>query len=118
MSDYEQLLNATIRHLEDLKKRGVQHVPLRADTWQLLQAAPAASKPVTPVEPRPRFASSSAPVRTPAPAEPTPSISSLASVTAEPVNMSAGKEAAFAQLRERALACVKCSHLASSRKNV
>src|SRR5262249_55940583 len=28
------------------------------------------------------------------------------------------KAAAFAELRERALACVKCAHLASSRKNV
>ena len=28
------------------------------------------------------------------------------------------KAAAFAELRERALACVKCPHLASSRKNV
>ena len=30
----------------------------------------------------------------------------------------AEKAAAFAALRERALACIKCSHLASSRKNV
>jgi DNA polymerase len=40
-----------------------------------------------------------------------------APATAPPLNREA-KAAAFAKLRERALACVKCSHLAASRKNV
>ena len=35
-----------------------------------------------------------------------------------PVSISAAKIAAFADLQARALACVKCPHLASSRKNV
>jgi len=68
-----------------------------------------------------------------APATPKPTI--VAATAAEPVDLALGlpgevratpstplspeaKAAAFADLRQRALACVKCPHLASSRKNV
>src|SRR5215831_17804606 len=79
---YEQLLGATIQHLEELKSRGTRHVVVSSETLVAL------TRPV---------AVQSASV--PAPDLP-------------------GRTAAFAALRERALACVKCPHLASSRKNV
>jgi DNA polymerase len=41
-----------------------------------------------------------------------------AAVPAAPALSPEAKAAAFAELRQRALACVKCSHLASSRQNV
>jgi DNA polymerase len=44
--------------------------------------------------------------------------STLASAPPLPVLTPEAKAAAFADLRQRALACVKCSHLASSRRNV
>jgi uracil-DNA glycosylase family 4 len=40
------------------------------------------------------------------------------SATPKPQLSAEAKSAAFAELRERALVCVKCEHLASSRKNV
>jgi len=135
MSDsYRQLLDATLQHVEGLKARGVRHLAVAPETLQAL-AAPiaAAAKPPTenlkpPAPPSaPSLApktetSSFAPVRKP-----------TASLEPKPVNapdpfagvphFSAGKlaglkTAAFAALRERALACVKCPNLASSRKNV
>ena len=33
---YEQLLDATIRHLEELKSRGVQHVAVAPETLRAL----------------------------------------------------------------------------------
>ena len=126
-ADYDQLLEATIQHLEDLKTRGVRHVAVTPETLRAL-AQPVKS-PVADF----RFAAEKAPAlrtlaRTEAPAavppmaaplekSPTPSIISPAIplVAAQP---SAEKSAAMAALRERALACVKCPHLASSRKHV
>jgi uracil-DNA glycosylase family 4 len=105
---YEQLLDATIQHLEDLKSQGVRHVAVSPETLRALsQPAPAEPKMSMP----------------PAPASPKPVELSLA-LPGEPPSASvnpkspAEKAAAFAALRERALACVKCPHLASSRKNV
>jgi uracil-DNA glycosylase len=71
---YNQLLDATIQHLEDLKSRGVRHVAVSQEMLRAF-AQPALLDPQA-------------------------------------------KAMAFAALRERALTCVKCAHLASSRKNV
>jgi DNA polymerase len=103
MSDaYGQLLDATIQHLEDLKSRGVRHVAVSPHTLREL-AQPAK---ILSVQPAAQIA------------KPAPEI--LAPVQSSTLNPQSAieKSAAFATLRERALACVKCPHLASSRKNV
>jgi DNA polymerase len=118
---YNELLDATIQHLENLKSRGVRHVAVTPETLRALTQAPAKS-PIsnfqstigkTPAVP---VAKTETPVFAPAKNLSTPVQSEIAS---SPTPQSAmEKMAAFAALRERALACVKCPHLASSRKNV
>jgi uracil-DNA glycosylase family 4 len=137
---YEELLEATIQHLESLKSRGIRHVAVTAETLQALsqptagaqtssfrsQTPPAATAPQRsffaekpPVNP----AQTVAPVIRPL--EPTPekvsALPAMASAIApdpRPLLEPQAKAAAFAALRERALACTKCAHLASSRKTV
>jgi DNA polymerase len=129
-SAYSQLLDATIQHLEGLKSRGFRHVAVSTDTLRALtQRVPV---PTSPVRPAPRPASP-VPVSSPAASSsfsfPT---RSAMGTNAGSVIVPAGQEApvqlppldpaakavAFASLRDRALACVKCPHLASSRKTV
>ncbi len=134
-STYHQLLDATIQHLEDLKSRGVRHVAVSPETLRAL------AQPLQPVGSRDARPARPSEVPTPKPDEPaarpyqkqtsiTPQRStsppaeqaSLLALPGEtvpspPLDPQA-KAAAFAALRERALACMKCPHLASSRKNV
>ena len=116
-SPYEQLLDATIRHLEHLQARGERFVAISPETLRELSlAAPrlsssaAAPAPVRPVPPTPlvKPAAPLAPVR---PLAPTVAV-------AAPALAPGAKEQAIAELRERALVCVQCPNLASSRKNV
>ena len=122
---YHQLLDATIQHLEDLKARGARHVAVSPETLRAL-AQPAAASQISnqksqierPVMMKPA-ARTAIPSATPAPAAEQPAFLSLPGETAPaPALDPAAKAAAFAALRERALACVKCPHLASSRKTV
>ena len=107
---YTQLLDATISHLESLKNRGTRFVSVSPENLAALAQAPRRAAPaaVAPIAPAP-IAPASAPTRV------APSSSPVA-ITTAPV--SEAKAAAFAELRARALVCVKCPHLASSRKNV
>jgi DNA polymerase len=135
MSDtYHQLLDATIQHLEDLKARGVRHVAVSPETLRAL-AQPVGKLPIanfqSPIEKAAALSPVAKPVvqsaiRNPKSAIPAP-VAEQASLlvlpgevvpTQSPPLDPAAKTAAFAALRERALACVKCPHLASSRKNV
>jgi DNA polymerase len=113
---YRQLLDATIQHLESLKARGVRHVSVAPESLRAL-ALPA----------RPTLAPTSGPKPfSPAPvaAKPAPAPTALAAkplvqpATRNPQPVTNDKTAAFAALRDRALACVKCPNLASSRTNV
>jgi uracil-DNA glycosylase family 4 len=108
MSDaYGQLLDATIQHLENLKSRGVRHVAVAPQTLRELAQPPKSF---------PSSVSSVRPDQTP---ELKPENLKLdTSPVLDPRPSTLGKSAAFAALRERALACMKCPHLASSRKNV
>jgi DNA polymerase len=129
---YHQLLDAAIQHLQELRARGVQFVPVGPETLAALnkprRLAPArnhATPPVPaprPVPPAPKRGLASA-----KPAEPKPPVEqslSLALPGEEPAAAPVAalspeaKAAAFAELRERAMACVKCPHLASSRQSV
>jgi DNA polymerase len=98
---YHQLLEATIQHLEGQKARGTRYIGVAPENLSALQQAPPRVVPQAPV------ATVAPPPQPAAPPRP------AATVSADP-----GKLAAFTDLRARALACVKCPHLASSRKNV
>ena len=128
---YDELLDATIQHLEGLKSRGVRNVSVSAETLRALTqpvkpptsdfaapvppAAATASPPAAPTPPR-RF---SPPVPTPLPAggRPAPPPAPSTPPPSRPLEPQA-KAAAFAALRARVLTCVKCAHLASSRTTV
>ena len=101
-SDYNQLIDATIQHLEDLKSRGVRNVAVSPHTLRELSQPPQKISTPTPI-------SKTNELSLPLPGENAP-----ASPPLDPKE----KAVAFAALRERALVCVKCPHLASSRKNV
>ena len=125
---YRQLLDATIQHLESLKSRGVRHVAVSPETLRALGQAPGRQPASLPARapaasPQPRTMSAPpAPAARPAPVlAPAPAKVAAPVLTERPVAPKlppAEKAAAFAELRERALACVKCPNLASSRQHV
>ena len=103
---FNQLLAATIDHLQSLKGHGTRFVPLQPETLQDLNQAP--RRPHTEsqnlnVQPRTETLFKTNGGAT----EDTPSPSNNPS-----------KAQAIAELRERAMQCVKCPHLSSTRKNV
>ena len=120
---YRRLLDATIQHLEDLKSRGVRHVAIAPETLRVL-AQPAPRPAAPPQELRSRRREEAQTFQMSATGN-QPAIQQSLLPSAATDNLPASvpldpqaKAAAFAALRERALACVKCAHLASSRKNV
>lgn len=133
VAGYDELLEATIQHLQELKGRGVRFVSVSPQTLSALAASKvqrpgfSGQKPAGGVQkpqvrgPKPEFAK---PVQKSAPVHiaEQPSALELPSdkiaTSAAPALSAEAKAAAFADLRQRAMACVKCAHLASSRKNV
>lgn len=125
-SGYDQLLAATIRHLENLQGQGVRHVPIAPETLRAL-TAPAArpvltTAPVNPVRPA---ATMPAPVATPPRPSPVVPMPKPVTQIAKPqpgapnfVSANPEKAAAFASLRARVMVCVQCPHLATSRKTI
>jgi uracil-DNA glycosylase family 4 len=118
MSDnFQQLLDAAIVHLEDLKSRGVRFVPVSAEAITALNQSPriiAPKKNSAPEISAPRSAQKII-------STPSQRVEQFAPAVVPPVvtrYSSSEKIAAFAELRSRVLACVKCSHLVASRKNV
>ena len=127
-ADYNQLLDATIQHLEDLKARGVRHVAVAPETLRALaqpakspapgfRAAERASAPVAAIKTGPAV---SVLVEKPAPPKIVPVVAPVAPAATPALaeKLETEKAVALAALRERALSCIKCPHLASSRKNV
>ncbi len=130
---YHQLLDVAIQHLQELKARGVRFVPVSPESLAGLTqpphqaparnplappappARPAAKPPVRPAPPAPKRVEEK-PVTEEALSLPLPGVTEAAPVL--PELSPEAKAAAFAELRRRALACVKCPHLAASRKNV
>jgi len=127
---FRQLLEATIQHLEDLRDHGTRFVALAPESLTALGSRPrqrrspaptqAASPPATPAsrigkvsgEP-PNRAVTAAPPPSDAPSTAAPEMVA----TRKPLNREE-KEVAMAALRERALVCRRCEHLAAARKNV
>jgi len=127
-SAYNQLLDATIQHLEDLKSRGVRHVAIAPETLRALaQPAPRAAVPSQELRSSRHEEAQTFPMSATG-NQPAIQQSLLTSAATDNLPASAPspaprlsspeKAAAFTALRARALACVKCAHLASSRKNV
>jgi DNA polymerase len=112
-SDYNHLLDATIQHIEDLKSRGVKNIAVSKETLRALAQSPPAKSQILNLQPQIQFAApvakTQATISMPAP---------VATPKSEITSSLPEKAAAFTALRERALSCVKCPHLASSRKNV
>ncbi len=123
--DYRQLLDATIQHLDGLKSRGIRHVAVAPETLRALALPP---KFPTANFPSPISKAPVAPVAQTEPVLSMPPKKSVAPVVApkivasipqvEITSASPAKAAAFTALRERALTCVKCPHLAASRTTV
>ena len=127
---YHDLLDATIRHLEELKEHGKRFISVSAESLQALQGTPHRkanlSTPLTTTKTAPPAVAIPSTAKATAndqiPLEEPPSLLSPSGETVAAPNPPAlspeAKVAAFAELRERAVACKKCAHLASSRKNV
>jgi len=109
---YQALIEATIEHLHDLKRRGVRFVEIDSDTLRDLSqpssSPPPKPRPTAPVEP-----AISTQIRAALETEPR-----VENTSSPPSASGTDKARAMDELRERALACVKCPHLASSRRNV
>jgi uracil-DNA glycosylase family 4 len=125
---YQELLEATIQHLNELKARGVHFVPISAETLSRLATRRVLSSraPIpTSRQPEPRPAlQPTAPDRQKL-VEPKPSFEQTLSLPSldtragsTPALAPEAKAAAFADLRERAMACIRCPHLVASRRNV
>jgi DNA polymerase len=130
MSDgYRQLLDATIQHLEGLKSRGVRHVAVTPETLRALALPPAAAPKsqianfksqiqTAVVPPKIEPALSMPPKKSAAPIPAASPKAANPNLKIEIKSSSPEKAAAFTALRDRALACVKCPHLAASRTTV
>ena len=130
---YNQLLDGTIQHLQELKERGVRFVSLLPETLAGLNQPPAAARArshAVPPAVAPRATARPPAPPTPIPRRPVeqqpPSAQALslplpnetAAAAPAPALSPEARAAAFADLRRRALACVRCPNLASARKNV
>jgi DNA polymerase len=113
--EYHQLLEAVIGHLESARAAGQQFIALPPETLQSLNAAP---KPAAVGAPASGPARSPQPTASVAPALPTPPAPAPARVITEVRVASPAKAQAIAELRERAMQCVKCPNLAATRTNV
>lgn len=137
MSDgYDQILSATIQHLEDLKARGVRFVSVSPESLTGLsrgrRIAPVKGRSEPSMAARALIPTQSEqhnpdPIGTRglSPSDGEQEKAPVPSAPARPLSLASApgqspeaKAAAFAELRQRALVCVKCPHLAKSRKNV
>lgn len=136
-SDYDQLLDATIQHLEGLKANGVRHVAVAPETLRALTLpaprpllVPGSSRrveahaeirsPKSEVKTSPRLVTSAAPLPTspPVPVFSLPAAPASETPPPAPALGPEAKVAAFAELRTRALACLNCPNLVAARKTV
>ena len=130
---YHQLLDGAIQHLQELKANGVRFVSLSPETLAALRqprpTTSASSPPAPPAPaPRPVALSPAKPMLIiPKPGEPQPALASVLSLplpgetpvpASAPVLGPEARAAAFAELRQRATACVRCPNLVAARKNV
>jgi uracil-DNA glycosylase len=116
MDVYNELLDATIAHLETLKRSGTKYVAVSAETLKGLEDAGRAT-----VRLAGRQTGQAGRLSYPIPAAGTAAPKPVVARAPEaPIILSNNqdKAAAIADLRARALVCQKCPSLVSSRKNV
>jgi uracil-DNA glycosylase len=120
-SDFETLLEATLDHLETLKRRGDRTISIDPNLLAELVSTRSAGGASPPkfhqaAERIPAFTSKAGdtPPSIQIPNPPTVSAPPLS----PPVLSTTEKEAAMESLKARALGCMQCAHLAVSRKNV
>jgi len=132
MTGHDELLQATIQHLEELKGRGVRFISVSTETLAALAKSKVRRFGFTPQKsagPKLEFKgpkletgkAATKPIASVPGAEQSLTFDlpgDKVATSAAPVLSQEAKAAAFGDLRQRAMACVKCSHLASSRKNV
>jgi DNA polymerase len=121
--EYSQLLDAAIQHLESLKAQGVRFVSVSPENLAALAQAPKVATASRESEPNPLIPSFSptggeGARRAVEGVAPAAVVASRSTPTPVVSSSDPAKLAAFADLRTRAMACVKCPNLASSRKNV
>src|SRR5262245_23900854 len=116
-ASYRELLEATIRHLEDLKSRGVRFVKIMPNALTALAEPPHGTLAANRLDPPASAAVSAAPSATPVD-QPTGLRAVSVQAAPAPAASQQTKSEAMAELRARAMVCMKCSHLAASRKNV
>jgi DNA polymerase len=114
MDPFQELLEATISQLQDLKRQGRRFVPVSGDTLNAL-ATLQPEKPALITAPIKRNPTPPAPVLSrPVP----PPVTESPPEPITPALTGKDKIDAFAKLRERAMVCQKCPNLAASRKSV
>src|SRR3954468_16893870 len=121
MDAYNELLDSTITHLQDLKRRGVRYIPASPELLRAVSAPAGESKSFGSKPSERSGAEHSQRLSSAPPLAAAAVVKAVASRTAsEPIMISPaqGKPEAIQELRERALVCQKCPNLASSRKNV
>jgi uracil-DNA glycosylase len=120
-ADLRAGLDAAIHYLQELKARGTQFVHVSSATWHALKNG-APSSPTTNGQSRSAAAGPSPPAHDQGASASSAALFALSPAsTPVPARAAPGLEArrqAFAELRERAMVCVKCAHLVASRKNV
>jgi uracil-DNA glycosylase family 4 len=121
---FDILLRATIDHLEDLKNHGAKFVMANPANITALAtrktstqraAVPASSNGASPVKAPVRSTTSHQPAPT---SRSAPAPAPIVEATPIVITPTGDKAADVAAIRDRALVCVKCPNLASSRKNV
>jgi DNA polymerase len=120
---YQKLLAATLRHLEELRARGIRHVPVTPATLEALRTpvrphavtSPARSGPPARTAPS-RPAASARPSPAPTPIAPQPE-KAMPDPTPKTDSAPADREAALAALAQQVAGCLNCPHLAASRRN-
>ena len=129
---YRQLLDAAIGHLEHLKAQGVRYVqvtpanlkglaeapPLRPSSARAVRPVTAATTDSVPIPARPPEQIRPRGAETEPPSSPILAKSHTETTPAGPVLEQEAKAQAMAELREQALACLKCPHLVAERRNV
>jgi DNA polymerase len=111
---FDVLLRATIDHLEELKRQGTKFI--RVDAANVTALTTMRTRRTTPAPaaaaPRPALAKPAAPEPVKIVSGPTPDSAPII------VTPTGDKAADIGALRDRAMVCVKCPNLATSRKNV
>lgn len=119
-SAYDQLLAATVSHLEDLKSKGTKYVNADPALLAQLAAERVEEKPDQKHKPSLSISASSFETVAQPIADPEPAAEIFNDLLVDPsVELTPErKEAEMARIRKRAMECVNCPNLANSRANV